>query len=51
MAETSGLILCSTCFDAKGCERIIQIVPRATCENCGRECLGYITELPHQAPV
>lgn len=42
-------LLCSECFDALGCSRIISMVPMSLCGCCGRRCLGYATEIP--APV
>lgn len=38
-------ILCTSCFDLFGCERILAVITQSTCQNCGRECLGYETEI------
>jgi len=37
------MILCSECFDRRGCTRTLAIIPQQTCEGCGRLCLGYET--------
>ena len=33
----------SECFDTLEDVRIIEIVPQADCDHCGRICLGYLT--------
>jgi hypothetical protein len=38
------MILCSECFDQLERVRFTAIIPRADCANCGRLCLGYLTE-------
>jgi hypothetical protein len=38
-------VLCTTCFDALGCTRILAILPQRICDRCGKPCLGYQTVL------
>lgn len=38
-------VLCTTCFDALGCTRILAILPRQRCARCGTLGLGYQTVL------
>jgi hypothetical protein len=38
-------VLCTTCFGALGCTRILAILPQRICDRCGKLCLGYQTVL------
>lgn len=41
-------VLCSECFDQQGCERVMSMTPQTHCEQCGRLCLGYETEIVNE---
>jgi hypothetical protein len=43
--EVEVKVLCTSCFDRLGCERIIAMIPLSECGSCGRQCLGYQTEV------
>lgn len=47
--EEGEAILCSECYDERGCEHIIAIIPLSACAACGRACLGYLTPVTFDA--
>jgi hypothetical protein len=47
--NANEVLLCTACFDRHRCSRILDFVPRATCSQCGRLCLGYLTKMPPSA--
>jgi hypothetical protein len=50
--EPLARLLCSQCYGARHCARFTATVPRSTCADCGRRCLGFLTEAlpPHAVP-
>jgi hypothetical protein len=42
--EPLAMLLCSQCYGARRCTRFTATVPRSVCADCGRRCLGFLTE-------